>query len=557
MQRSPLPETRVTELLLNYREHRPGRGTAARVRKHLTAAVAKLLRCHRDALAPCVQQSGLLHPLVPIGKGRNAGVPKVGPQPQARGRDAQRAPRRTERAKPRGRKKTTGQPELPAHNAEETGTCDTRVQAQDPALEFEARCLHLLQGVGPVTFPVAPQPPTFALRKPELCSGVPDVTVPVKYKSCELKTPPLVKCREVLRQALHPFKPAQRHLGRCLSVLWKLTASQPSSIEFVAMPELRRVIQQWRAKYCVSGSTVEGAFGELDIEEMFPNVQRSEVPTAVRQFYADACTRANAKAGDLVFALHPGGLKQLDCLRRPRTRDAYICYSITDIYCMLAIELLVNDEFVHCTSIFRQLLGLAIGGCMSAQGASLAVLHRERALPKHTLPPMVRYRDNYLLLVLRVQGEYGPMEEKLRAAMSTLSSVIGMTLKIENLGPVIPFLEATLSFDSIGLPDLRLRTPTFEFTFGMSSPPSPVRMVDAHSPSAKGMLRSYVPSVVLKCQSMGFCNAAFSDNVYSFTLVCLHKHYPGEWWKPQLISISDRYGLGTHARRGISAAQTD
>ena len=75
--------------------------------------------------------------------------------------------------------------------------------------------------------------------------------------------------------------------------------------------------------------------------------------------------------------------------------------------------------------------------------------------------------------------------------------------------------------------------------------------------SAKGMVRSYVPSVVLKCQSMGFCSAAFSENVNSFMLVCLHKHYLGEWWKPQLISISDRFGLGGRARQGIHATQTD
>ena len=86
-----------------------------------------------------------------------------------------------------------------------------------------------------------------------------------------------------------------------------------------------------------------------------------------------------------------------------------------------------------------------------------------------------------------------------RDAMSTLSSVIGMTLKIKNLGPVIPFLEGTLPFDSVGMPELRLRKPTFRFQYGMSSPPSPVRMVHAHSPSAKGMLWSYVPSVALKC----------------------------------------------------------
>ena len=110
------------------------------------------------------------------------------------------------------------------------------------------------------------------------------------------------------------------------------------------------------------------------------------------------------------------------------------------------------------------------GGCMSAQGASLELLHRERALAEHTLPSMVRYRNDYLLLLLRVRGDYSSMEEKLHDAMCTLSSVIGMTLKIKNLGPVIPFLEATLTFDSVGLPDLRLRKPTFSFKFGMCSP---------------------------------------------------------------------------------------
>ena len=142
-------------------------------------------------------------------------------------------------------------------------------------------------------------------------------------------------------------------------------------------------------------------------------------------------------------------------------------------------------------------------------------------------------------------------------AMSTLLSVIGMFLKIKNLGPVIPFLEGTLPFDSVGMPDLRSRKPPFRFQYGMSSRPSPVRMVHTHSPSPKGMLWSYVPSVARKCQSMGFCSAGFSKNVYRFTFVCLHKHYPGEWWEPQLISVSDRYGLGACTRQGIRAAQTD
>ena len=35
---------------------------------------------------------------------------------------------------------------------------------------------------------------------------------------------------------------------------------------------------------------------------------------------------------------------------------------------------------------------------MSAQGASFAILCHEGALALRSLPPMVKYRDNYLLL---------------------------------------------------------------------------------------------------------------------------------------------------------------
>ena len=194
MQRPPLPATRVTALLANYRGHKPRRGTATRIRKHLAAAVSKLLRSHRDALAPCMQNSDLLHPLVPIGKGRNAGVPKVGPQPRARGRGMRRE-QGAARAKPRGRTKTTRRPELPSPDVTGTKTSEVPAQARDSTLEFETKCLQLLQGVGHVTCPVAPQPPTFAMRKPELCSGLPDVTLLVRYTPCELHTPPVVKCR--------------------------------------------------------------------------------------------------------------------------------------------------------------------------------------------------------------------------------------------------------------------------------------------------------------------------------------------------------------------------
>ena len=72
--------------------------------------------------------------------------------------------------------------------------------------------------------------------------------------------------------------------------------------------------------------------------------------------------------------------------------------------------------------------------------------------------------------------------------MSILSSVVGMTLKIEKLGTTIPFLEATLCFDGEGSPDLRVHQPTFSFQHGISTPPSPVRLLDTHSPSASACI---------------------------------------------------------------------
>ena len=48
-------------------------------------------------------------------------------------------------------------------------------------------------------------------------------------------------------------------------------------------------------------------------------------------------------------------------------------------------------------------------------------------------------------------------------------------------------------------------------------------MVDAHSPSAKGILKSYVPCAgrevvhkVQKCQSLAFSYSVFGDNIHSF-----------------------------------------
>ena len=100
-----------------------------------------------------------------------------------------------------------------------------------------------------------------------------------------------------------------------------------------------------------------------------------------------------------------------------------------------------NDTFVMCSSIFAQALGTAIGGSTSAQYASMVVGKKEIDLNSSSLPSIVRYRDNFLVLVLQSFLQHTSVNECIAQVLRRLTATIRMNLTLEALTPRLPFLE--------------------------------------------------------------------------------------------------------------------
>ena len=94
----------------------------------------------------------------------------------------------------------------------------------------------------------------------------------LKYKSQESASLPVVKLREVLTYACHPFQKICKLMGRALTLLWKMAVDVLQSREVVAMPQMLHVVK----KMAVTGGydsvhrEIMPFWTEVDVNEMFP-----------------------------------------------------------------------------------------------------------------------------------------------------------------------------------------------------------------------------------------------------------------------------------------------
>ena len=256
---------------------------------------------------------------------------------------------------------------------------------------------------GPAGAPTAPlstnlfaNPAPKTLQKPSHCLRVPDMLVLLKHNIKELESNCVLKNREVIRHGSHPFRRYGRIMSRCLSLLWKSACKHPSVLEFISMHELRRVVQGWSTKFPHTCT----ALAELDIVEMFPNIDRLSIAPAILFFFEHHCRTNGLQATNTRFSVHQGGITHLDCIAANVSCPGFLKISFTDILHFVFWDLMFNDTFVTCSSVFAQAVGTAIGGSASAQYASLVVTNKEVTMNRTSLPPIVRYRDNFLVLVL-------------------------------------------------------------------------------------------------------------------------------------------------------------
>ena len=186
-----------------------------------------------------------------------------------------------------------------------------------------------------------PQPPPLPLKiDAHHQFGVPDVRLLKKHKFQEALPSERLKVREMMRHSSHIFKRYNRLMGRALTLLWKYAASQPQSIERVGMDLVRGFLDHLRCT-----NLPVPTWGELDIEGMFPCLDRAHIPLAIQFFSNHACQQSPKQ--ELTFRIHEGGIRSLDTIGCKKSDPAYYQFSVHDVSNFLSFELLFNDYFTH------------------------------------------------------------------------------------------------------------------------------------------------------------------------------------------------------------------
>ena len=161
---------------------------------------------------------------------------------------------------------------------------------------------------------------------------VPSVIISVKGKS--LPCPDIVeaKLREIFTHAAHPTRLFFRRVSRALSVLVRTYTKTFFALEVVDQADLitsfLHPARQWYREH-----NIPCAAFELDLDRMFPNIERHAVPQA----YEDLAKRyiqlvgMNRLQSSVYVSIAKGGARDLDCLGKKDTRFFYV-YSLQEIH---------------------------------------------------------------------------------------------------------------------------------------------------------------------------------------------------------------------------------
>ena len=543
-ERSPLPHSEALQAFRGFHQHPPSNAVSRLTSELVSVAEQKLLKAS-PTIIPGPVLSTHAHSLLTKREmkegARDSAEGRAPEGGRGRGRAREASRPRARQLTPRERRRSTAREprdlSTPASRKPQSATSALRVLQQCSNLRVreeerpDAAC------------------PAIGLRNDSACAGVPDALLLFKHKMQEHASPPVVKAREVMRQARHPFRRYAKLFSRCLTVLWKRAAKLPDSTEFVSMRELRSVILKWEAKD--SGPGV--AWGELDVEEMFPNIRRSEVAQAVQAIFSEVTRGARIPTHEAFFKIHKGGVKRMDGIARKTRDNAFQFVPMGDLLNFLWFELWSNGQFVHFSFVFRQRTGVAIGGCTSAQTASLSVMYREKALDRSQIPPTARYRDN-ILVRLRADASGVTPQDALERTQRAYAAATGLTFTVENCSSRIQFLDVELGWEPSGTPTLNVKRPCFSEIPGQPNPPANKRLLDAHSPTASTMLQSYIPACMKHCAHNAIPVSQYPENVSRVATLCLAKLYPPSWWRPMVLRHADRIGKLKEPVQGLAGS---
>ena len=361
--------------------------------------------------------------------------------------------------------------------------------------------------------------------------------------------PRKTKFREVITYYLHPYPRVGKLIGRCLTQFWKLVVQHLQPRELLKMTDLlgfvRQLVQSQgrgrRHEHCISV--------ELDLVEIFLNIPREEVETALVYLHRELLKKMG-RSSELTFFIATGGFRRLDnCVRGDR--GSFLFFTFSDVLAYTILNMQFNTLFVAYSSVFTQTTGTPIGGSLSAQIASLVLIARELQAPESEKQRLaarewMRYRDNFIILLLIHARTPEQLElavkHETKQVMTDFSQVFGMELQVEEWGHELDFLNATLGGVRGTAPN-RKKGPTWSAPLGAAHPSSVQRMINPQAPNARQMVESYVPNEVRSCAHYRLTTAAVLRNVSEVEQLLSTVGYPPVWWKPLVRKDVQKWGL--------------
>ena len=118
---------------------------------------------------------------------------------------------------------------------------------------------------------------------------------------------------------------------------------------------------------------------ELDLVEMFPNIPRHEVETALTYLHRQLLQKLG-RSTELTFFIVKGGFPRQDNFVQG-DRGSFLFFTFNDVLAYTIFDMQFNTLFTAFSSIFTQSSGTPIEGTLSAQIAFKVLIARALQAP--------------------------------------------------------------------------------------------------------------------------------------------------------------------------------
>ena len=363
-------------------------------------------------------------------------------------------------------------------------------------------------------------------KPPSKHSKAPSAKILIKSKSLEADG--ILKIRIVISHFSHPASKIGKLASRALSLLCRLVGDMDINFEIFSMYDAKGLFVS--ALSAADKDSVPWAGLELDMVDMYSEIPKDRVLDSV--MYCVSVLRDNRKSRNPItwFAISTI-CKSLDRLGTGTSRD-FMNLSIEMITSFVNFELWANADFTAGGYVLSQLIGLPMGGPISAQLAVLYLMSAEMRATRSALSVHKfihgRYRDNFYIF-----GPKSVLFDLQQTMKVQLESTYAMPMTVEQFGTKVQVLEVIVDFDSQSR-GLRLNSRALDVHTGAVS--GVVRWPDRWSTNTT-VWRSLVPGLCVKRGYWSWSHGDIYENVVLIVAELGYRDVPRRHWRTRVLNF--------------------